>query len=101
MIEPVTVTRMKTLGPGEAFVYYRGNFANDISRSINADSISIKPATAYAAMLRYIQETARNLESEGRIKLSQNIVDLPKMPPLRSKKGGCENYFIEYIATGV
>ncbi len=101
MIEPITVTRLKTLGPGESFVYYKGNFANDVSRSINADSISIKPATNYASMLRYIRDVALELERQNRVKLSQNIVDLPKMPPLRSEKGGCENYFIEYIATGV
>ena len=101
MIEPVTITRLKALRPGETFVYYKGNFANDISRSVCVDSISIKPATTYAAMLRYIRDVALELEEQNRVKLSQNIVELPKMPPLRSEKGGRENYFIEYIATGI
>ena len=101
MIEPVTVTRLKTLQPRDVLVYYKGNFANDISRSLVADSINIKPAVGYAAMLKYIQQMAKDLEQQGRVKLSQNIVELPKLPPLRSVKGAYEKHMIEYIATGI
>ena len=101
MIEPATVTRLKALRPGETLVYYKGNFANDIPRSLAADNVNIKPATSYAAMLRYIQETAKDLEQQGRVKLSQSIIELPKLPPLRTTKGAYENYLVEYIATGI
>ena len=101
MIEPITITRLKALGPGETFVYYKGNFANDISRSLSVDNISIKPATQYVSLLKYIQETAKDLERQNRVKISQSIVELPSLPPLRSVKGAYENYLIEYIATGI
>ena len=100
MIEQITITRLKTLRPGETLIYYKGNFANDIARSVAADSVNIKPAVKYAATLKYIQETAVNLERQGRVRLSYNVVELPKLPPLRTTKT-YENHMIEYVATGI
>jgi hypothetical protein len=61
-----TVKRLLALAPGEACVYYRGDFAADIANS--------KSAPAYAAILDAVHRTARELQSAGRILISEKKI---------------------------
>jgi ParB-like chromosome segregation protein Spo0J len=61
-----TARRLRALEPGEAFVFYRGDLAADISSS--------KGAPAYACVLAEVEAAARELQAAGRIVVTDHEV---------------------------
>lgn len=86
---PQTVRHLRTLGPGERLIYYRGNFDFDIARCKPSGGDSVG-APLYCHVLQTIRKTAGELELLGKVTLSQGIVSLTDGQRL----------YIEYIATG-
>jgi hypothetical protein len=62
----VTVKRLLALEPGQACVYYRGDFAADVASSSGVP--------AYARILEAVERTARELQAAGRIEISERKV---------------------------
>ena len=97
-MECETIERLKSLKPGESFVYYRGD--------LNADRRFCNPiaagsgAPAYKALLESIVKTVYDLEKSGRIRHETRLVD-KQIPAHRSVSGSSETLrVIEYVAIG-
>ena len=87
---PYTVIKLSRLRPGERFVYYRGDFKEDIEQA-EAE------APNYAKALRQIRDAAFALAARGQITLKQETRSLTKHA--RGSEKGRLRYF-EYIAIG-
>jgi hypothetical protein len=65
-----TVQRLLALEPGEAFTYYKDHSAEDVASS--------KGAPTYARLLAEIEATARELQTAGRIAVTERNVTLTR-----------------------
>jgi hypothetical protein len=90
-VTPHTVARLRSLRPGERFVYYRGDFKDDVERA------EAEMAPCYANALRQIRDTARELAKAGRIRLSEEGFSLSKHPHGRHSR----MHYFAYIAIGL
>jgi hypothetical protein len=81
-VQPYTIRRLRELGPGERFVYYRGHFTFDLDRC--------ELRSPYRQLLVSIRETATQLAAQHRIVLSE----------LRSIGAKGEVQYA-YVATGI
>lgn len=90
---PFTIHWLKALKPGERFVFYRGKFSNDIERSAphsgNTGNKRDRGASNYLRLLRSIEDTARELEKDGKI-----VIDVR----VEKTDNGAE--YFEYTAIG-
>jgi hypothetical protein len=96
MRQPDTVRRLLALRPGETLTYYRGDFACDIARSTTAPAYcgDTGAAPKYAALLKYIYDTALDLQRRRRVRLSQKYIEL-------SPCHNSPSIVTEYKATGL
>ncbi len=84
---PHTIARLNEIKPGQAVMYYRGNFQSDTYRG------AFKAPNG-TTLLSCIAETAAKLEATGRAILSQRLIS----GPARSEHDTLQ---YEYIATGL
>ncbi|HXF89570.1 MAG TPA: hypothetical protein VNK48_14535 [Xanthobacteraceae bacterium] len=89
---PATLCRLSALSPGEAIVYYRGHFHDDIRRSLPGATTG-EGAPKYAELLMTIEATAKRMAAEGRVKLSARRA--------QRAKGRIKAEFFEYVAEGI
>jgi hypothetical protein len=85
---PLTIARLRSLGPGERMVWYRGNLTDDI-----ADS-----GPRYRKLLYAVADEADKLAREGRLTLSSRKLRIP-LPPDKDGKVRCVKV-VEHFAIG-
>jgi hypothetical protein len=89
----VTCDRLRGLKPGEVAIYYRGHLGPDIEHSA--------PVPQYREILQAIANTARELERQGLVMLSERQAPVEFEVTLRDGKRVTHRIPItEYVAVG-